>query len=276
MMLILISSHGTDCSSIKYVPFQLTIRLSTNILLNLMSLIEITIYGFKDSSVNLLTGSYVHPEDFLKRLRFVSFTRWPYSHPDLLVTHHCFSGSRWSPLTIYNIYLRILAASHCSLIKGTILNTARQHSGTTWAILGHHLRQLGDHLESLWNYMDNILGSLGEYFDNIWALLGTTYDKHCTMHYTMRCTMQTTMHHIMHRTMQPYYSPHYPLHCTLPSVMMMISHDRALRRFSRYNFDGFCAGVLFTSRQFDELVLGWRSITLTLSFRVLQILHQPL
>ena len=129
-MLILISSHGTDCSSIKYVPFQLTIRLSTNILLNVMSLIEITIYGFKDSSVNLLTGSYVHPEDFLKRLRFVSFTRWPYSHPDLLVTHHCFSGSRWSPLTIYNIYLRILAASHCSLIKGTILNTARQHSGT--------------------------------------------------------------------------------------------------------------------------------------------------
>ena len=149
-------------------------------------------------------------------------------------------------------------------------------SGTTWAILGHHLRQHGDHLESLWNYMDNILGSLGEYFDNIWALLGTTYDKHCTMHYTMRCTMQTTMHHIMHRTMQPYYSPHYPLHCTLPSVMMMISHDRALRRFSRYNFDGFCAGVLFTSRQFDELVLGWRSITSTLSFRVLQILHQPL
>jgi len=33
-----------------------------------------------------------------------------------------------------------------------------------------------------------------------------------------------------------------------------------LKRFSRYNFDGFCAGVLFTSRQFDELVLGlaWR------------------
>jgi len=33
-----------------------------------------------------------------------------------------------------------------------------------------------------------------------------------------------------------------------------------LKRFSRYNFDGFCAGVLFTSRQFSELVLGlaWR------------------
>ena len=30
-------------------------------------------------------------------------------------------------------------------------------------------------------------------------------------------------------------------------------------RFSRYNFDGFCAGVLFTSRQFSELVLGSNS-----------------
>ena len=30
-------------------------------------------------------------------------------------------------------------------------------------------------------------------------------------------------------------------------------------RFSRYNFDGFCAGVLFTSRQFSELVLGWNA-----------------
>ena len=39
-----------------------------------MPLIEITIYGLKDSSVNLLTGSYVHPEDFLKRLKFVTPT----------------------------------------------------------------------------------------------------------------------------------------------------------------------------------------------------------
>ena len=33
-----------------------------------------------------------------------------------------------------------------------------------------------------------------------------------------------------------------------------------LKRFSRYNFDGFCLGVLFTNRAFSELVLGlsWR------------------
>ena len=33
-----------------------------------------------------------------------------------------------------------------------------------------------------------------------------------------------------------------------------------LKRFSRYNFDGFCLGVLFTNRVFDDLVLGlsWR------------------
>ena len=33
-----------------------------------------------------------------------------------------------------------------------------------------------------------------------------------------------------------------------------------LKRFSRYNFDGFCLGVLFTNRAFEELVLGlsWR------------------
>ena len=29
-----------------------------------------------------------------------------------------------------------------------------------------------------------------------------------------------------------------------------------LKRFSRYNFDGFCLGVLFTNRAFEELVLG--------------------
>ena len=33
-----------------------------------------------------------------------------------------------------------------------------------------------------------------------------------------------------------------------------------LKRFSRYNFDGFCLGVLFTNRVFEDLVLGlsWR------------------
>lgn len=33
-----------------------------------------------------------------------------------------------------------------------------------------------------------------------------------------------------------------------------------LKKFSRYNFDGFCLGVLFTNRAFSELVLGlsWR------------------
>jgi len=33
-----------------------------------------------------------------------------------------------------------------------------------------------------------------------------------------------------------------------------------LKRFSRYNFDGYCLGALFTSREFDDLVLGlaWR------------------
>ncbi|XP_059096532.1 disintegrin and metalloproteinase domain-containing protein 10-like isoform X2 [Tigriopus californicus] len=33
-----------------------------------------------------------------------------------------------------------------------------------------------------------------------------------------------------------------------------------LKRFSRYNFEGFCLGVLFTNRAFEELVLGlsWR------------------
>jgi hypothetical protein len=31
-----------------------------------------------------------------------------------------------------------------------------------------------------------------------------------------------------------------------------------LKRFSRYNFDGFCLGVLFTNRAFNELVLGLR------------------
>ena len=29
-----------------------------------------------------------------------------------------------------------------------------------------------------------------------------------------------------------------------------------LKKFSRYNFDGFCLGVLFTNRAFSELVLG--------------------
>ena len=33
-----------------------------------------------------------------------------------------------------------------------------------------------------------------------------------------------------------------------------------MKKFSRYNFDGFCLGVLFTNRAFSELVLGlsWR------------------
>ena len=29
-----------------------------------------------------------------------------------------------------------------------------------------------------------------------------------------------------------------------------------LKRFSRYNFDGFCLGALFTNREFADLVLG--------------------
>ncbi|XP_071742904.1 disintegrin and metalloproteinase domain-containing protein 10-like [Lepeophtheirus salmonis] len=38
-----------------------------------------------------------------------------------------------------------------------------------------------------------------------------------------------------------------------------------LKRFSRYNFDGFCLGILFTNRIFNELVLGlsWRGNPLT-------------
>ena len=35
-----------------------------------------------------------------------------------------------------------------------------------------------------------------------------------------------------------------------------------LKRFSRYNFQGFCLGALFTSREFQDLVLGnsrWRT-----------------
>jgi len=38
-----------------------------------------------------------------------------------------------------------------------------------------------------------------------------------------------------------------------------------LKRFSRYNFDGFCLGALFTSREFEDLVLGlaWRGSTIS-------------
>lgn len=48
------------------------------------------------------------------------------------------------------------------------------------------------------------------------------------------------------------------------SVNLLTGHfampEDFLKRFSRYNFDGFCLGVLFTNRAFNELVLGlsWR------------------
>ena len=42
-----------------------------------------------------------------------------------------------------------------------------------------------------------------------------------------------------------------------------------LKRFSRYNFDGFCLGVLFTNRAFEELVLG----PVHFEFLLIQKLH---
>jgi hypothetical protein len=41
-----------------------------------------------------------------------------------------------------------------------------------------------------------------------------------------------------------------------PQEVLPLTALRPADRFSRYNFNGYCLGVLFTSRQFDELVLG--------------------
>ncbi|CAB4060651.1 ADAM10 [Lepeophtheirus salmonis] len=51
-----------------------------------------------------------------------------------------------------------------------------------------------------------------------------------------------------------------------PQHLYIIKYLRYfLKRFSRYNFDGFCLGILFTNRIFNELVLGlsWRGNPLT-------------
>jgi hypothetical protein len=44
-----------------------------------------------------------------------------------------------------------------------------------------------------------------------------------------------------------------------------------LKRFSRYNFQGFCLGALFTTREFQDLVLGKSTVFTMREFEELVI-----